>query len=324
MITTVTLNPCVDKTITVYDFKVESTNRVIKKREDISGKGINTSVSLKQLGYDTTCMGINFAENGELLNQFLAGLRVPHEFVMGNGSLRTNIKIFDEKRRTMTELNEPGSSVTAEMLEVLCQKIPDAAAKSEILILSGSLPRGVPADFYARIIEAIKDLGVKIIVDTYGEPLRKVISNRVFLIKPNLQELEETFAQKVTSTAELIRVCRRIIAAGVRYICVSLGKNGAVLVSEDASWYCAAPDVSVKGIQGAGDSMVAGICIAILKGLPMGPMLQYGTAVCGGSLQLEGTQMCRQKDFDAMLTQVRPAMIDETQALSHFDHDIGF
>lgn len=301
MITTVTLNPCIDRTIKVNDFALEATNRVISTRQDISGKGINVSIALKQLGYDTKCVGINFCQNGGALTHSLDVLGIPHDFAEEQGILRTNIKIFDQTRRTMTELNEGGGFVSEETLSEALHKIEQSAAQSSIVVLSGSVPDSVPKTVYYDIIQAIKKYKIKIIVDAQGALLTEALCSDTYLIKPNISELEQTFECSIQTQAQLIETARKIIARGVSFVCVSMGRQGAVLVGANEVWYAPAPDVKVRGVQGAGDSMVAGICAAIEQGLSVSEMLRYGTATCGGSLMCDGTLMCTIKDFEWLL-----------------------
>jgi 1-phosphofructokinase len=311
MITTVTLNPCMDLTVTVDDLELEATNRIIGTRRDIGGKGINVSVALRQLGYRTMCLGIHFARDGDTLTSVLDELGIPHDFVPEEGSMRTNIKIFSRRNRAMTEFNETGGGVSAETLELVTRKICESAAKSTILVLAGSVPEGTPHTVYHDIVQRVRASGVKVVADVRGSLLKNVLCDGVFLIKPNIRELEETVGRPIRSFRELVSEARNINGLGVKYVCVSMGMSGAAITDGNECWYTPAPDVRVRGLQGAGDSMVAGMCIAAEKNLSACEMLRYGTAVCGGSLMREGTLMCTKEGLEYMLARVKPVPVSE-------------
>lgn len=304
MITTLTLNPCIDKTITVNEFKYGELNRVAGTRTDVSGKGINVSIAVHQLGQKTKCLGFNFTYGSDVMKDSLKKSGIDYEFIDVEGTLRTNIKIFDLKNRVMTELNEHGHFVSEEAVETLKKLVIKEAKVSDIMVFNGSVPEGVPKDIYKMLIEAIKDYNVKTILDAEGELLLEGIKARPYFIKPNLFEFETAFKVKATNKKEIVKVAKEIIENGVKIVCVTLGKEGAVIVSEDEAWFAPGCDIKVKGIQGAGDSLVAGVCIGIINKLDVQEMLRYGVAAANASLIREGTLMCTEKDFNAMLPQV--------------------
>ncbi|MDR1137250.1 MAG: 1-phosphofructokinase family hexose kinase [Synergistaceae bacterium] len=311
MITTVTLNPCTDLTITVDDLEIEATNQIVGTRRDIGGKGINVSVALHQMGYRTKCLGIQFGQDEDKLSSALDILGIPFDFVQEEGGMRTNVKIFSLKRQSMTELNEVGGNVSMKTLERVMQKIYESASESTILVLAGSVPKGVPHTVYYDIIQSLDGSGIKIIADVRGDLLRNVLCDGVFLIKPNIGELEEIVGRPICSFAELIREARNINSLGVKYVCVSMGVLGAAIIDGRECWYTSAPDVKVRGLQGAGDSMVAGICVALEKNLTAREMLRYGTSACGGSIMREGTLMCTKEGLEYMLARVRPVSVSD-------------
>lgn len=311
MIITVTLNPCIDRTIQVNGFMVGRTNRITASRCDVSGKGINVSIALRNLGEKTLCVGFNYRENGELLPSTLRRLGIESNFVEVNGRMRTNIKIFDTKTRVMSELNEPGIEVSSESLQVLKKILEQYLPITSLLILDGSTPPGVPTDYYRTIAEKANKYSVKTVIDARGELLREGIKAHPYLIKPNLEEMEETFGEKITTKKDAIRIARKAINEGVNIVCVSLGKDGALLVTENEAYYSPGINIQVQGVQGAGDSMVAGMSYAMTRKMPLSEILRYGVAVAHGSLVLEGTQMCSREGFKNMLPRITVERINE-------------
>lgn len=304
MIKTLTLNPCIDKTIVVNEFKYGELNRVINTRIDISGKGINVSIALKQLGEDTKCIGFNYADGGSLLEKFLEDNNIGYKFIKVEGTLRTNVKVFDKQTRIMTELNQRGHYVNRQSVDRLIELVMEQADESDIMVFDGSVPEGVPKGIYRELIEMVKPRGIKTVLDAEGELLLEGIKASPYLIKPNLYEFENAFKVKVVNKNDIVKTARDIISNGVKIVCVSLGKEGAIIVDENEAFFAHGSDLEVKGPQGAGDSMVAGICIAINKGLGLRDMLNYGVAAANASLIREGTQLCTKEDFDRMLPTV--------------------
>jgi 1-phosphofructokinase len=293
----VNLNPCIDWQCTVPQVVHGGLNRVKRTRADIAGKGINVAAALKNLGHDPLCTGFNFAENGALLTQRLDTLGVRHDFIEAEGAVRVNMKLYEESTGIMTEFNQSGAFVSENAQNELLEKIKNFKREDDILVISGSRPEGVSADFYARICGAWRG---RIFLDTEGEALiRALESAELFALKPNLFELESTFGVKLKTPREIADFCReRLISRGVKIVCVSMGAEGAVLVTSENAYFCPALDISAKGVHGAGDAMVAGLIHA--DKLPEEELLPSATAAASATVILEGTQMCTLEGFSEM------------------------
>ncbi|QAT50888.1 1-phosphofructokinase [Caproiciproducens sp. NJN-50] len=310
MILTVTLNPCIDHTVKVEGFAPGGTNRILASRSDAGGKGVNVSAALKNLGEDTRCLGLNFRQNGAFLTDVLRSRGIDCDFAEVNGALRTNIKIFDAATGVMSELNERGPEVGPEALEefeiILERCLPGAS----LLILDGSVPPGVPAAYYRTLTERAAWHGVRTVLDARGELLLEGIRARPCLIKPNREELEEAAGERIVSRRDAVRAARRLIGLGAGMVCASLGRDGALLVTAGEAYFSAGADIPVRGVQGAGDALVAGMSYAMVRGLPLPEILRYGVAAAHGSLILEGTQMCGRGDFMKMLPRISAERMD--------------
>ena len=296
----VNLNPCIDWQYRVPQFKYGGMNRVRLTRRDVAGKGINVCVALKNLGLDPLCMGFNFTENGDALTSKLDELGIRHDFVNVPGAVRVNIKLYEDAGGEMTELNQPGGFVPEYARDELVDKIINANEYAEILVLSGSRPEGVEARFYTRLCKAWRG---KVFLDTEGEALRLAVKEAPpFALKPNLYELSTGFGitGEMLNPREIAGFCREnILQAGVSLICVSMGSKGAVLVTPDDSYYCPALDIVAKGVQGAGDAMVAGLVYYTYKN--EGEPLSAAMAAAAASVIRDGTEMCSREDFEKML-----------------------
>ena len=307
MITTLTPNPCIDKTVTLPDFDVYKMNRVRVLRKDFSGKGINVSLALRGLQADTLCIGFDFTEGtGSPLKDSMLERGIPYEFIDVPGQLRTCTKIFVENLKHTIEINEFGPEVTPEDGERLLQLVAESARKSDFLTLSGSLPKGLGTDFYGRCVKAAKASApqCRIVVDAEKQLLLQALEAHPFFIKPNIHELQGTFGCTIGSLQELDSVVRDIITRyDLGLICVSMGADGAYIATPDEAYVCDAVKVDVKSIQGAGDSLIAGICLALQNSLPLSDVLRYGVTAAGASIAREGTQLCTLPDFQALLSQ---------------------
>lgn len=304
MIATLTLNPCIDRTVAVDCFRYGETNRAGEVHEDICGKGINVSAVLKNLEQETMCLGFSPKENGDRIAHFLESMSVPCKLVETDGSLRVNIKIFDNSRRVLTEINERGTPAGETEILKLMEMTEKIFDKISVLVLSGSVPPGVPADIYRILAERANKKGIKVVLDAAGELLKEGIKGTPYLIKPNMEELQTLLGREIRDEGEIVKASLDLVKAGISYVCVSMGEKGAFLTGKEGVLFSPALPVPVKGIQGAGDSLVAGMCTAIEREADMGTMLRFAVAAAGGSLLREGTKLCRKEDFEKLLKEV--------------------
>ena len=304
MITTVTLNPCNDKTLTLPFFQYGGLNRVRAQRLDIGGKGFNVARCLARLGESATATGFLFRQNGLLSQQALQADGVHCDCVWCDGSVRTNIKLFDQSTATITEINERGTVVDENATEALIKKIEALAAQSSLLVLSGSLPPGMSKHIYASIMQRCQ-AHCPVILDAEGEPLLRGIQQKPLLIKPNRYEMELLVGIPLPSLEFIKDAARSVVRAGVKYVAVSLGAEGALLVDEKHSYY--APPVrqlKVHSTVGAGDAMVAGFCAGILRQLPLDEILRRGVAAASSAIMAEGTAPASLGGAEALLPRI--------------------
>lgn len=309
MILTITLNPCIDKTIYLDQLKIGSYNRVKNTRNDLAGKGINVSTVLNHLKEDTLCMGFNFRNNGSMLNQVLDERGLKHKFILADGAIRTNIKLFDQSCQVMTEVNEAGSYVPSSAVNKLLDEIDAFLEHAHILVMSGSVPPGVPTDIYQRLIHMAHKKDVKTVLDASGEPFLLGLEEKPFLIKPNSLEFEQAFKKEIRSGAGPIEIARKIVDGGIPYLCISMGGDGALLLDKNHTYRAKPLPVELKSLTGAGDSMVAGMCYAIRKRMRSEDMLRYAMAAAAGSIRQEGTMLAKESDVKELLSQVEIEII---------------
>lgn len=294
---TVTLNPSLDYLVTVDDFRLGLTNRTSSERIMPGGKGINVSIALKNLGIASVAYGFQAGFTGDEIAGRLADMGISTDFVRaGEGVNRINVKLLSAEG---TEINGAGPRIDAEAIDALLRKL-DALQAGDILVLSGSVPLSVPSDIYTRIMERLKNRSVEIVVDAADELLKNALSYHPFLIKPNRQEMGELFETEFTDRASVIPYAKKLQELGARNVLVSMGCEGAVLLTEGGT-VCsqAAPAGQPINTVGAGDSMVAGFLTGWTERRDYEYAFRMGLAA--GSASAFSESFCTRDEVEALL-----------------------
>lgn len=311
MIYTLTMNPALDKTVTVNYFKVDSVNRVSSIRIDPGGKGINVSNMVKQLEGESQAVVATAGSTGQQLLSLITHKGIPYKSFDVGGQTRINTKIVDPVDGTFTDLNEPGPMVDAEYLVEIKEYLKSVMKKGDILVLAGSLPKGVTAVFYQDLVRLGNEIGAKVIVDADGENLKRSLLAKPFMIKPNEHELEMYFDVTLDTDDKLLNAARQLIKNSVSCVVISLGEKGSLVVTEDGSRRLPSIKLDVKSTVGAGDSMVAGIAHYLDTQLTdkdaaininiLTSAVQLGVACSSASIEQEGTIMGSKKRVEELL-----------------------
>lgn len=186
----------------------------------------------------------------------------------------------------MTEVNERGAQTAPPALDALLQDLSALLPDTGILILSGSVPPGVPSSIYADMICMAAEHNVPTLLDASGELLRQGLKAKPWMIKPNIEELSGLFGETITDPDRAIELCRRLLDDVTGGVCLSMGAKGAWLIRRDGVWHCPGVAIDVQSRQGAGDSLVAGLCLAHIKGLSPADQLRSACAASHASLIL--------------------------------------
>jgi len=281
LISTVTLNPAIDKTLILNELKIGKVNRVLRNRENIGGKGINVSKILSKFDHTTNAIAILGHDNLEFVKSLILKANLKVEYYEVNGLTRTNTKIVDLANNTTTDINEMGFEIQEDKIPEIISFIVKNIIKSNYIVLSGSVPKWMPNDIYSKIIES-SNINAKFIIDTEGEQLINVLKNKPFLIKPNIHELEEALNIKLKSDEDIINTCLNIIDIyDVENILVSMGGDGSILVAKDIILKAEPIKVELRSTVGAGDSLVAGFIHGLIEhDMNKIEALKFGTA-CG-------------------------------------------
>lgn len=304
MITSVCLNPCIDKTVSVRTLNRGALNRILSSRTDAGGKGVNVAVTLSRLGESTRCALFLPAEGSEALTSRLRAEHIGCDAVSLGGRLRTNLKIFDESDSRITEINESGVPVTDAALDCMAALIESCAKESDLIVLSGSLPPACPPDYYRTLIDRLSQLPCRCVLDADGARLREGIKARPFLIKPNRPELEELTGEPLKSLEDIRRAADSLIERGVGMVAVSLGEEGALITDGEQALYAPKLNIPVRSTVGAGDAMCAGLSAGIVRGEPLDVIFRLGMACAGAAVMSEGTRPIEATECSRLLDRV--------------------
>lgn len=305
MVITVTLNPAMDKTLSIDDFKTGQVNRASSMRYDIGGKGINVSKVLKNFGIDTLCTGFLGGIWQSFFEKELDKRGIKHKFVHIDGNTRTNTKIVDAKNNTHTDINEAGPIISEGELQEFIEIFRELCSSDSIVILSGGINPSVPKNIYATLAAIAKEKGALVILDADGEALGEGIKSKPFLIKPNHHELKTLLGIDTSSIPNIIKAAEVLKEKGISNIMVSMGEEGALYFSEEGVFKGEALKVPVKSTVGAGDSMVAAIVYSLLNKLDSEDTLAMAEAAGTAAVMLEGTEACTLNQVNELIGQLK-------------------
>ena len=285
-ITSISLSPSIDKYIEFDRFALGATNRVRHTHSDGSGKAINVALSAKALGIESECIGL-LGEGGSSLIKRLDRVGVHHEFFNAPGEVRVNQKLFDRSTGITTEINESAPEAPQELLDEVMELAEKKAETSDILVFSGSLPQHCPVRWYADAIRAVHERNpeCKCVLDAEGEKLTLGVAEKPWLVKPNRYELELWAGKKLTGVQDIVEAAQKLLEAGVENVVVSMGSEGAILVSEQGTWIGSMPVSQIETTVGAGDAMVAGLSYSALFSSDCGRMLACGLAAAAARIE---------------------------------------
>ena len=304
MIITVTLNPALDKTVEIPDFSLDAVNRITAMRTDPGGKGLNVSKVIAKLGGTSTVVGVLGGTTGRRIADAMDALGIACQFTFVEGETRTNLKVIDPARHTNTDLNEPGLTVDQETLDHMRDALVAAIRPGDIVVLSGSLPKGAPADTYGSWTAACRTAGARVFLDADGEPLAHGLAAKPYLAKPNNHELSRLTGRALETADDLLAAARTLIADGVERVVVSMGGDGALFVSANRAYRAEGLRVPVGSTVGAGDSMVAALAYAAEQGMADADTVRLAVATSTANVMCSGSQAAERSAVDELLPHV--------------------
>lgn len=278
MIYTVTFNPSLDYYVKVNNLKSGIVNRTSTEYITVGGKGLNVSLALKELGNPSYALGFVAGFTGRAIDEKVSALGLEHEFLEVEGQSRINVKI---KSTTETDINGTGALVTEDDVARLTKRLKALLKDGDWLIICGSVPPPLDDKTYENLLKKIKTVkNINVVVDACGGLLTNTLKYRPFLIKPNIFELSEIFGLKTLPNTKEIAACARTLQKqGARNVIVSMGSDGAVMVTEtDQAMYVRAARGQLVNSVGAGDSMIAGFIHEYLASGNYFSALNFATA----------------------------------------------
>lgn len=291
MIITLTMNPAIDKTVEVENFGIDKVNRISNVSLDAAGKGVNVSKLTRVLGGRTKTIAFLGGKNGAFIKQSLEDERLSLVSVPVENETRINTKIVDPHNKTFTDLNEAGPEVSSENLTVFVNQLISHATSETMVVLTGSVPKGVPKTVYKDLIERLNGFGAKTVLDASGELFKAAIEAKPTIIKPNIHELEMYAGHKLRDDATIIQLCKRFITSGIEIVVVSQGEAGALMITKDTVLKAKGLCVDVKSTVGAGDAMVAALCYGYEKKFPLKEIFSLAIASSAAQVMIKGTQV---------------------------------
>lgn len=304
MITTISLNPSIDRTVVVDNFTQGGLNRVVSTHSVAAGKGINVALAVSALGVDAECIGFMYREGSNLFEKRLMVNSTAYNFIWCEGSVRTNIKVFDRSKREITEINESGVQVSEDDLKRMSELVTLHAENTDYLVLAGSLPPGCPADYYRALIQSVEGLGCRCILDADGDRMRYGLEAKPFMIKPNRYELEMITGQELKTLKDIRDAALKYIDMGVSVVAVSLGAEGAMITDGSDAFFAPRLNIEVKSTVGAGDSMVAGLACGFIGDNSLEDCFRMGVASATARCVTEGNRVIDKTVYKALLDMV--------------------
>lgn len=299
MIHTLTLSPTLDLTFPVKEILFDDVTRASTAYRAPGGKGVNVSRVSTRLGHPTVALGFIGGHTGLEITELLEREGVPVWFVTVSGPSRTNPIVQDEEGRVV-RVSAPGPAVQPVEVAALIRNL-NALQAPDFLLASGSCPAGVPADFYPNIIRDAAGRGVNTVVDADGDQLLAGIQAGAAMIKPNRYELSRLVGRPLATLEEVLSAAREVLAMGVRTVAVSLGPQGAMLVTRESAVHAIPPQVKVESAVGAGDSFLAGLCFRLAAKDSPADALRFAVACGTATAMVAGTALCTLEGVSAVI-----------------------
>ena len=301
-ITTLTLNPALDKSAQVDQFVQEQKLKCHSIQYQAGGGGVNISRVLHTLQVKNKCIFTSGGDTGLYLKNLLVKENIDLKTIAVNSWTRENLSIVDTKTELQYRFGMPGNDLNTSDIELIKTELTNEVKDNSILVLSGSLSEKTPSNLYATLLKMLAGKNVKVVIDTSGQALIETLKENVYLVKPNQRELAQLAGKEFLSKNEQEDFAMELInSKKAKLVVVSMGARGAFLASSEGIFYKSAPSVKVKSTVGAGDSMVAGMVYAIQQGLSSEEILKWGV-VCGvATTMTEGTNLASQENINKVL-----------------------
>ena len=306
-IITLTLNPTIDGSASADLIQPLRKIRTSDEHYHPGGGGINVARVIEELGGTAHALYLAGGATGAILDDLLRSTGIAAQRIAIKGYTRIAHTVFERSSGQEFRFVPEGPQVSAAEWDSCLSAL--ATIDFDYVVASGSLPRGLSACAYTRVVEIAERKKARVILDTSGSALRQTLDKGVYLIKPNLRELEELSGHALPSTAEQVSAARSLIAVNAaRIVALTLGSDGALLVSKDQAWSAEVPPVVARSAVGAGDSFVGGVTLALARGEPLLAALASGVAAGTAAVLSPGAQLSRREDVERLYAELLPSI----------------
>jgi len=303
-IVSLSLNPAIDLSYEISSsLEHDKKSRALSTKLDPGGTGVNVGRALEKLKAKSHICCITAGMMGSFFESMLQQELNNITTLQVEGETRINTTLLQQSPPRQFEINALGPPLNSQQLETITQQFLQLCGKG-IGILTGSLPLGIPTNTYQNICSKLQNQGGRAIIDASAEVMKKALLSNPFLIKPNLHELKLLQGKQLTKIEHIATEARHIAQQGTSYVCVSLGKKGAILTCPDNSYYCKSPKILVNSTVGAGDSMVAALAYSFAKKEKPEQALKFAVACGAGTAKQPGTQIFNPEDLKSLSTQI--------------------
>lgn len=303
MILTLTINPAIDRTIAVDKLVFEDRSYIQSKNDTAGGRGVNASRVLHEFKAKTAAIMTTGGATGKQLQKLISGVGFPTDCVAVESPTRTNLTISDKHGLTL-KLNEQGSPIKARELEGVRKAVEKRLSKASWLLICGSVPPGVPAEFYAELIEMAHSKKVKTLLDTDGPVLEAGMAAKPTAVKPNQAEAERLLHRALISRHQVLDAVRELKAMGPEMVILSLGGRGAIAATNEHLLEAIPPRIDPVCPIGAGDALSAAFAWALFEGKPVADALCWGVAAGTASTLLPGVETANMEQTRAIYNRV--------------------
>ena len=305
-VVTLTMNPSIDLSVSVERVAPFHKLRSSDERRDAGGGGINVARVLKRFGADVVAVYPSGGALGQLLRQLVDREGIAEVTIPISGETREDVTVVERATGNQYRFVLPGPRLSEHEWHACLAKVDALDRRARFVVCSGSLPPGVPDDFYGRVVEAAKQPDRKIIIDSSGASLRAALQRGVYLVKPNLNELRSLFGGQLETQADWIKACRSLIdQQQAEVVVLTLGDEGALLVTGNDVLRAYALPIKPVSVVGAGDSFLGAMIWSLTAGHDMEAAFRHGVAAGSAALLLPGTELCQREDVERLVGEVK-------------------
>lgn len=305
-IVTLTINPAIDIFVNVGLVEPTRKMRCSAPKRDPGGGGINVARVAHRLGSDVAAIFPIGGAIGKLLERLVQREGIDSIVTPSHVETRENFTAYEQTTGNQFRFVLPGSALHRAEWEACLDKLAALPVKPKFVVASGSVPPGVPDDFFAKVARLAKTLGAKVVIDTSGPALGAALDEHVFMVKPNLNELSELAGVALDTDAARIAACRKLTASGqAQAVALTLGEQGALLVTATQAWRAQPLAIEVTSTVGAGDSFLGGMVAALSAGKPMEQAFRVAVAAGSAAVMSPGTELCSEAEVNRLLPDVK-------------------